>query len=97
MRVLVADDDTYIVRHHALMLRAGRPAADVVDWLDVDPLAAAAVRDYLGAARLGIAALLATAPTAGDRAPWLHALIYDEHPSPAFSRARIERFAQTPV
>jgi hypothetical protein len=65
----------------------------VVGWLDADPAAAAAVRDYLGAASLGIAALLATAPVTGNPAPWLHALIYDEHPSPAFNRDRIEAFA----
>jgi hypothetical protein len=73
--------------------RAHLPAADVVDWLDADPASATAVRDYLGAASLGIAALLATAPTTGDPAPWLHGLIYDEHPSPAFNRERIEQFA----
>lgn len=72
--------------------RAHAPAAEVVAWLDADRAAAAAVRDYLGAASLGIAALLATALT-GDPAPWLHRLIYDEHPSPTFNRDRVAAFA----
>ena len=72
--------------------RAHRLAAEVVDWLDADEAAAAAVREYLGAASLGIAALLATAPT-GDPVPWLHRLIYEEHPMPDFNRDRVEAFA----
>jgi hypothetical protein len=73
--------------------RAHGTAAEVVGWLDADPAAAAAFRDYLGAASLGIAALLATAPATGDPAPWLHGLVYDEHPSPDFNRDRVESFA----
>jgi len=72
--------------------QAGAEAA--LDWLDADPVASGAYAAYLGAASLGIAALLATAPATGDPAPWLQRLIYDEHPSPDFNRDRIEAFAR---
>jgi hypothetical protein len=74
--------------------RAHLAAEQAIGWLDADGAAATAYREYLGAASLGIAALMATAPDADDPAPWLRALIYDEHPSPSFNRDRIEAFAQ---
>ena len=73
--------------------RGRADAEHVVDWLDGDPAAAGAYVDYLGAASLGIAALMATAPAA-DRSAWLHSLIYEEHPDPRFNRDRIEAFAR---
>ena len=75
--------------------RRGRAAADeVVAWLDGGPAAATAYVDFLGAASLGIAALLATAPAAADRSAWLRTLIYTEHQDPEFNRDRIEAFVR---
>jgi hypothetical protein len=74
--------------------RARLPATEVVAWLDSDPDAAALFREYLGAASLGLAALLATVPSGGAIAPWLQACVYDEHVSPDFNRDRIEAFAR---
>ena len=74
--------------------RGRAEAGHVVDWLDRDPASATAYIDFLGAASLGIAALLATAPGVADRPAWLRTLVYEEHPDPAFNRARIEAFAR---
>ena len=74
--------------------RAHGTAADVVSWLEADAASAAAYRAYLGAASLGLAALLATAPAEGDASAWVQALVYDEHPDPDFNRNRIEAFAR---
>jgi hypothetical protein len=73
--------------------RARLPADEAVAWLDSDPDAAAMYREYLGAASLGLAALLATAPDGHATTAWLQSCIYDEHPSPDFNRDRIEAFA----
>lgn len=74
--------------------RAHGTATDVVTWLDADADSAAAYRAYLGAASLGLAALLATAPAEGSPSAWVRALVYDEHPGPDFNRDRIEAFAR---
>jgi hypothetical protein len=74
--------------------RARQPADETVSWLETDREAAEAYREYLGAASLGLAALLETAPVTDDPAPWLQACIYDEHPDPDFNRDRIEAFAR---
>ena len=74
--------------------RAHGTAVEAVAWLDADAASATAYREYLGAASLGLAALLATAPTVDDPAAWLQALVYDEHPHPDFNRDRIETFAR---
>ncbi|MCC6178963.1 MAG: hypothetical protein IT305_26950 [Chloroflexi bacterium] len=73
--------------------RGRTTARDVIRWLDGDSAAAGAFLDFLGAASLGIAALLATAPDDADPTPWLRHLIQHEHPDPAFNRDRIEAFA----
>jgi hypothetical protein len=67
---------------------------DVLGWLDDDLAAAAAYRDFHGAASLGIAALLATAPDRADLTGWLRDVVHGEHPNPAFNRDRIEAFAR---
>ncbi|MCC7370680.1 MAG: hypothetical protein IT306_19830 [Chloroflexi bacterium] len=74
--------------------RARRPADEVVGWLDADPDVARTYREYLGAASLGLAALLATAPAGEAVTDWLQACIYEEHVSPDFNRDRIEAFAR---
>jgi hypothetical protein len=66
----------------------------VLAWLDEDGAAAAAYRDFHGAASLGIAALLATAPEAADTTTWLRELVHNQHPDPDFNRERIEAFAR---
>ena len=65
-----------------------------MDWLEADAASATTYRDYLGAASLGLAALLATAPAEGDASAWVQSLVYDEHPDPDFNRDRIEAFAR---
>jgi hypothetical protein len=67
----------------------------VVRWLDEDRAAAAAYRRFHGAASLGIAALLATAPDQADLADWLRDLVHHEHPRADFNRDRIEAFADS--
>lgn len=74
--------------------RARLSADAAIAWLDSDPETAALYRDYLGAASLGLAALLATAPSSGEVTPWLRACVYDQHISPDFNRDRIEAFAR---
>jgi hypothetical protein len=74
--------------------RAHGSAEDAVRWLETDAESAAAYRTYLGAASLGLAALLATAPADDDPSAWVQALIYEEHPHPDFNRDRIEAFAR---
>ncbi len=69
---------------------AAAPAA--VAWLDADASARARYANYLGAASLGVAALLEDAPPEGVDV-WLAGLVRDEHPRPDFSRARVERLA----
>jgi len=70
----------------------GQPE-DVLGWLDEDLAAAAAYRDFHGAASLGIVALLATAPGHTDLTGWLRDLVHGEHPDPEFNRDRIEAYA----
>lgn len=71
--------------------RARQAAADVVAWLNGDPDALSAYQAYLGAASLGVAALLAS------DADWtpdhLSDLVLHQHSDPDFNRAEIERFA----
>jgi hypothetical protein len=62
--------------------------------LDTDPASARVYREYIGAASLGIAALMVSAPDALDVDCWLASLIYDAHPAPEFNRDRIEAFAR---
>jgi hypothetical protein len=63
-----------------------------VRWLDGDPAAALAYRQFHGAASLGIAALLATAPAEADQTAWLLDLVHHGHPRPELNRDRIEAF-----
>jgi hypothetical protein len=74
--------------------RARSEPAEALGWLDGDPSAAAAYRRFHGAASLGIAALLATAPDTPDLTGWLRDLVQREHPHPDFNRDRVEAFAR---
>jgi hypothetical protein len=74
--------------------RARTEPEEALRWLDNDPAAATAYRDFHGAASLGIAALLATAPEHGDLTTWLRGLVHHQHPDPDFNRDRIEAFAR---
>lgn len=72
--------------------RSKADAAGVVAWLDADPDSAAAYRSFLGAAGLGVAALLEDAPESS--APeWVRRMVVEEHPRADFNRAPIERLA----
>ncbi len=78
------------------LLQDGRGRVDAeqaVAWLDADPVAARAYLDFLGAASLGVAALLETAPDEADLTDWLMTLVIEEHPRADFNRAQIESFA----
>jgi hypothetical protein len=66
-------------------------AGGVVAWLERDPSALTQYRDYLGAASLGVAALLSVA--LDQDANWLSDTMRSAHPDPDFNRAPIERFA----
>ncbi len=74
--------------------RAHQPAARALAWLDVDPVAAKLYIDYLGAASLGVAAVLDAMPTSDlDQPAWLMHAVNDLHASPDFNRAWIEECA----
>jgi hypothetical protein len=73
--------------------RARAPATAALDWLETDADARRAYRNYLGAASLGLAALLAVAPARGTT-DWLRNSIAHEHPRPDFNRAEIEQLAR---
>ena len=73
--------------------RAKAATQDVLSWLEADAEARLMYRRYLGAASLGIAALLAQAPTLDNPSAWLRSLIYERHPDPEFNRDWIEAFA----
>ncbi|MBV9356689.1 MAG: hypothetical protein JO023_14345 [Chloroflexi bacterium] len=65
-------------------------AAETVAWLERDDTARAAYVDYLGAASLGVAALLDEyADEPAD--VWVPRLVAVDHPQPDFNRAPIER------
>jgi hypothetical protein len=64
-------------------------------WLEDDPAAATLYRQFHGAASLGIAALLASAPDRSDLTGWLLGLVHQEHPRPELNRDRIEAFARS--
>jgi hypothetical protein len=67
-------------------------AAECIAWLERDDAARAAYIDYLGAASLGVAALLDE--HADEPAEvWVPRLVADNHPRPDFNRAPIERLA----
>ncbi|MGE3272168.1 MAG: hypothetical protein AB7P40_25685 [Chloroflexota bacterium] len=74
--------------------RSRLPAVEAIAWLDTDPASARVYREYIGAARLGIAAVMSSAPNDLDVDSWLASLIYDAHPAPEFNRDRIEAFAR---
>lgn len=77
--------------------RAHQPAARALAWLDVDPTAGSLYRAYLGAASLGVAAVLDAMPTAdSDRAAWLTHAVKDLHADPDFNRAWIAESAFAP-
>lgn len=72
--------------------RAHGSARTVVDWLDNDPDAHSAYMAYLGAASLGVAALLQSEPVWTPER--LTDLICNQHHRADFNRGAIERFAQ---
>lgn len=74
--------------------RSRLDADEAIAWLDADPASAGVYQEYIGAASLGIAALMASAPEDVDRDSWLASLIYDAHPAPEFNRDHIEAFAR---
>ena len=74
--------------------RAHQPAARALAWFDVDPVAGKLYIDYLGAASLGVAAVLDAMPTsAPHRAAWLTHAAKDLHAQPDFNRVWIEECA----
>jgi len=74
--------------------RAHQPAARALAWLDLDPLAAKLYIDYLGAASLGVAAVLDNMPRSDPhRAAWLTHAVKDLHSTPDFNRVWIEECA----
>jgi hypothetical protein len=72
--------------------RAHGSARAVVDWLGRDSEARSAYTAYLGAASLGVAALLQSEPVWSPAR--LTDLIQNEHSKTDFNRGPIERFAQ---
>ena len=74
--------------------RAHQPVERALSWLDVDPVAGRLYQNYLGAASLGVAAVLGAMPTSDpDRAAWLTHAVKDLHPLPDFNRVWIEECA----
>ena len=73
--------------------QAHAAAPAVVDWLDTDRSAGATYANYVGAASLGVAALLAVQATDAHSADWVQRSVRAEHPRPEFNRLPIERFA----
>ena len=74
--------------------RAHQPAARTLAWLDDDPVAAERYIDYLGAASLGVAAVLGAMPDSDfDRVGWLTHAVMDLHSHPDFNRVWIEERA----
>lgn len=74
--------------------RARASAQDVIGWLDGDRAAADTFRRYVGAASLGIAALLASRPADADPTAWLRDQVQRVHPDPNYNREPIEAFAR---
>jgi len=74
--------------------RAHQPAARALAWLDVDLVAGRRYIDFLGAASLGVAAVLDALPGPDpDRAAWLTYAVKDLHANPDFNRVWIEECA----
>jgi len=74
--------------------RAHQPAARTLAWLDGDPVARKRYIDYLGAASLGVAAVLGAMPDSDlDRAGWFTHAVMDLHANPDFNRGWIEECA----
>lgn len=74
--------------------RAHLPAARALAWLDNDSAARKLYLEYLGAASLGVAALLRSMLASDlDTAAWLTRAVKDLHANPDFNRAWIEECA----
>jgi hypothetical protein len=75
--------------------RAHQPARLALAWLDADAEARAQYVDYLGAASLGVAALLQQMMPASpaEAEAWLVHAVAEQHADPDFNRAWIERVA----
>jgi hypothetical protein len=75
--------------------RRGRADVEpVLAWLEADRAAASSYLEFLGAASLGVAALLKTAPDGADPTDWLRHLVQNEHRRADFNRAEVESFAR---
>ncbi len=74
--------------------RSRQPSPACIEWLEADASARAAYQDYLGAASLGVAAILDALPAAGPSADRLiaHAMA-NEHSRPDFNRDWIQQCA----
>ena len=72
--------------------RARQGASGAIAWLEADSEAASTYQSFLGAASLGLAALLRTVPPA-DPFGWLRTAVQQEHPRPEFNRAALDQFA----
>ena len=71
--------------------RCRQPAPDALRWLEADPGARAAYVDYLGAASLGVAAVLDAMLASGVLLEaWLERAVAEWHADPDFNRAWIE-------
>jgi hypothetical protein len=74
--------------------RAHQPAARALSWLESDRGSEKLYIDYLGAASLGVAAVLGAMPRSDpQRGAWLRRAVQDLHASPDFNRAWIEECA----
>jgi hypothetical protein len=74
--------------------RAHQSAARALAWLEVDPVAGKLYVDYLGAASLGVAAVLDAMPTSNPtQAVWLAHAVKDLHANADFNRVWIEECA----
>lgn len=74
--------------------RAHQSASQALIWLDNDPVAGKQYLDFLGAASLGVAAVLQTMPVSDpEQAVWLAHAVKDLHAQPDFNRDWIEEYA----
>jgi hypothetical protein len=75
--------------------RARQPARRCIEWLDSDAVARERYEDFLGAASLGVAAILDALPASADMVgPWLAHATADLHQDPDFNREWLEASAR---
>jgi hypothetical protein len=74
--------------------RTRQPAVQALTWLDSDPAARQKFVDYLGAASLGVLAVLDALAEPGETSEvWLRRVVAEWHPDPDFNRSWIEASA----